>query len=33
MENLERIDSINCTTIVEGNVREMVVMGDDKDFE
>ena len=33
MGNLEGIDSMNCTTIVEGNVREMVVMGDDRYFE
>ena len=33
MGNLEGIDSMNCTTVVEGNVREMVVMGDGKDFE
>ena len=25
--------NMNRTTIVEGNVREMVVMGDDRDFE
>ena len=33
MGNLERIDSMNCTTVVEGNVGEMVVMGDDEDCE
>ena len=31
--NLEGTDNMNRTTIVEGNVREMVVMGDDRDFE
>ena len=33
MGRLEGIYSMNCTTFVEGNVRKMVVMGDDKDSE
>ena len=33
MGNLEGIDSMNCTTIVEGNVQEMVAMGDEEDVE
>ena len=31
--NLEGTDSMNRTTLVEGIAREMVVMGDGRDFE
>ena len=32
-DNLEGTGNMNRTTIVEGNVREMVDMEDDRDFE
>ena len=33
MGNLEGLDGMNRTAIVEGSVREMVVMGDDEGCE
>ena len=33
MGSLEGIDGVNCAAVVEGSVREMVVVGDGRDFE